>query len=174
MPQNVTIGRLTNANLYMDGGPLFGKAESVNLPEVPYKQAEHKALGLNGTIEYYAGIDKLEGSIKWTSFYADQLKKMGDPFTAKRIIVYGNLEGYQGGSRTSQDPVKAFMTIMPKNFPLGNFQQHDNVELESKFGCVYVRLEIKNEVIYELDVEANIWKVGGVDLLATYRQNLGL
>lgn len=174
MPQNVTIGRLTNANLYMDGGPLFGKAESVNLPDVSYKQAEHKALGLVGTIEYFAGIDKMEGSIKWTSFYADQLKKMGDPFTAKKVIVYGNLEEYQGGSRVGQTPAKVFMTIAPKNFPLGNFQQHDNVELESKFGCTYIRLEVNGETIYELDVEANIWKVDGIDLLATYRQNLGL
>lgn len=174
MAQRITIGRLTNANIYVDGNSLLGRAETFNCPDVQYKQAEHKALGLLGTLEYFSGIDKLEGSIKWTSFYADVLRKFANPFEAIRVQVRGNLEEYAGGARVGQKPAVVYLTITPKNFPMGNFQQHDNVELESRFGCTYVRLEIDGSVITELDVEANIFKVDGVDMLAQYRQNLGI
>ncbi|MBW7848704.1 MAG: phage major tail tube protein [Bacteroidales bacterium] len=174
MAQKIKIGRLTNANIYIDGGSLLGRVETFNCPTLTYKQAEHKALGLNGTIEYYAGIDKLEGTIKWTSFYPEFLKKMANPFQPIRIQVRGNLEEYQGGERVGQTPAVVFLTVQPKNFPLGNFQQHDNIELETSYGCTYVRLEIDGESITEVDVEANIFKVDGEDLLAVYRQNLGV
>lgn len=174
MAQKIKIARLTNANIYMDGGSLLGRVESFNCPTVSFKQSEHKALGLNGTVEYYAGIDKMEGTMKWTSYDASSLKKMANPFEAIRIQVRGSLEEYQGGSRVGQVPCTVFLTINPKNFPLGNFQQHDNVELENSYGCTYVRLEVNGDPITEVDVEANIFKVDGNDLLATYRQNLGV
>lgn len=174
MAQKISIGRLTNANIYLDGGSLLGRVETFNCPTVTFKQAEHRALGLNGTIEYYSGIDKMEGTIKWTSYYPEVLKKMANPFSAIQIQARGSLEEYQGGSRVGQIPATVFLTIMPKNFPLGNFVQHDNVELETSYGCVYVRLEIDGEPITEVDVEANIFKVDGQDLLAQYRQNLGI
>lgn len=174
MGQKIEIGRLTNANVYVDGGSMLGRVETFNCPTVTFKQSEHKALGLIGTVEYFAGIDKMEGSAKWTSFYADVLKKFANPFQAVRIQVRGSLERYEGGSRTEQKRAVVFLTITPKNFPLGNFVQHDNVELDTSFGCTYVRLEIGGEVITEVDVEANIFKVNGEDLLARYRQNLGI
>jgi len=174
MAQKIKIGRLTNANVYLDGGSLLGRVEEFQCPVVTFKHAEHKALGLNGTIEYYAGIEKLEGSMKWTSYYPEFLKKMANPFKAIRIQVRGNLEEYQGGERVGQTPAVVFLTIQPKDFPLGSFSQHDNVELSTKYGCTYVRMEIGGEAITEVDVEANIFKVDGEDLLATYRQNLGV
>lgn len=174
MAQKIKIGRLTNANIYMEGGSLLGRVSEFNCPTLVYKQAEHNALGLNGTIEYYAGIDKMEGSMKWNSYYPEIMKKMANPFKAIRIQVRGNLEEYQGGGREGQAPAVVFLTIQPKDFPLGNFQQHENVELETNYGCTYVRMEIGGEVITEVDVESNIFKVDGEDLLATFRQNLGI
>lgn len=36
---------------------------------------EHKALGMVGKIELPAGFDKLEGEIKWNSFYHEVMRK---------------------------------------------------------------------------------------------------
>ena len=60
----ISINRLTNANVYLDGGSMLGRAEEVNLPVLKAKMAEHKALGMVGTIEAFAGFEKLEGKIK--------------------------------------------------------------------------------------------------------------
>ncbi|STJ83855.1 phage major tail tube protein [Escherichia coli] len=65
----IEINRITNANIYLDGTNLLGRAEEVKLPDVSMIMQEHKALGMVGKVELPAGFDKLEGEIKWNSFY---------------------------------------------------------------------------------------------------------
>lgn len=169
----IQVNRLTNANIYIDGKSLLGRAEEVNLPVVKHKMSEHKALGMVGMMEFFAGIEKMEAKIKWNSFYVDVMKKMGDPTTALQIQVRSSLEVYTSNGRTEQQPVVCYMTGIPKDFPMGNFKQHDNVELESNLNVIYCKLEVNGENIMEVDVLANIYKVDGVDLLAQYRTNIG-
>lgn len=173
MADKIKINRLTNANVYMDGKSFLGKAEEISLPTIKHKMSEHKALGMVGMMEFFAGIEKMEAKIKWNSFYPDALKKMGDPTTAIQLQVRASLEEYQAQGRTAQSPVVCFLTCTAKDFPMGNFKQHDNVEAETNLNVTYCRLEINREVIVEIDVLANIYKVNGVDILAQYRQNLG-
>ena len=41
---------------------------------------EHKALGMVGTLELPSGVDKMDGEIKWSSFYADALIQVANPY----------------------------------------------------------------------------------------------
>ena len=43
----IAINRITNANVYIDGASLLGRAEEVELPQIKAKMSEHKALGLS-------------------------------------------------------------------------------------------------------------------------------
>ncbi|MOA16877.1 Phage tail tube protein FII [compost metagenome] len=174
MAEKIKINRVTNANIYVDGISLLGRAEEVSLPTIKNKNAEHKALGMVGIVEYFAGIDKLEMKIKWNSFYTEVMKKAANPFEAVKLQIRSSIEGYQGGSRVSQTPVIIYVTAQYKDFPLGNFKQHDNVELESNLSVTYCKMEIDGEEVMEIDVESNIYKVNGEDLLAQYRENLGI
>ena len=65
----IEINKLTNANVYMNGVNLLGRAEEVQLPQIKHKMAEHKALGMVGSAEFFAGIDKMECKIKWNALY---------------------------------------------------------------------------------------------------------
>ncbi len=42
----IDINRVCNANVYLDGTSFLGRAESVDLPNIKHKFAEHKALGM--------------------------------------------------------------------------------------------------------------------------------
>lgn len=171
---NVLIHRITNANVYMDGANLLGRAEEIELPQVKVKMAEHKALGMVGTIRAFAGIEALEGKIKWASFYADVLKKAANPFKTVQLQVRGSLEGWNTpAGRNAERPVVAVMQVLFKNFPLGNFKQHENVELTTEFDAWMVKLTVEGQDVLEIDVAANIYKAGGVDMLANYRANIG-
>lgn len=169
----ISINRLTNANVYLDGGSMLGRAEEVNLPALKAKMAEHKALGMVGTIEAFAGFEKLEGKIKWSSLYADALKKTANPFKSVQLQVRGSVEVYASGGRTEEKPVVALLTVTFKSIPGGNYKQHDNVEVESEFIATYMKLTVGGEDITEIDVLANIYKAGGQDVLASYRANIG-
>lgn len=169
----ITVNRLTNANIYVDGINYLGKAEEVSLPDLKVKMAEHKALGMAGAFELPSGFDKMEAKIKWNAFYPDALRKFANPFTAIDFQVRGNLETWAGGNRAAQAPVVVFIVGTPKNFPAGNFKQHDNVELESMVNITYMRVEIDGAPVMEIDVMANIYKVDGEDVLDIYRANIG-
>lgn len=169
----IEINRLTNANIYMDGNSLLGRAEEIQLPSIKTKMAEHKSLGLIAAVELPAGFDKLEGKIKWAAYYPDVMKKVANPFGAIQLQVRGSLETWAQGSRTAQVPVVVLMTITSKSFPGGNFKQHDNVEAETDFACTYMKQTINGEDIVEIDVLENIFKVAGQDMMAEYRANIG-
>lgn len=167
------VKRIVNANVYIDGNSMLGKAEECKLPDVVATLTEHKALGMVGKIELPSGLDKMEATIKWNSLFADVLKKAANPFKPVQLQVRSSQESYTGQGRTAEVPVVVHLTGSFKKFPLGGFKQHDNVEAETALTITYVRLVVNGEDIVEVDVLSNIYKVGGVDLLAQYRTNIG-
>lgn len=168
------IKKITNANVYMNGSSLLGRAEEVQCPVIKNKFAEFKALGMVGTVEFFSGIEKMEAKIKWNSFYPDVLGTIANPVNAIQLQVRSSLETYGSSGRTSEEAVVCYMTATPKDFPLGNFKQHDNVEMETNFSITYCKLEIGGLPIIEIDLLANIYKVKGIDILSQYRANLGI
>lgn len=171
---SIQVNRITNANVYLDGRSMIGRVEEATLPTVKYKMSEHKALGMNGSFELPAGIDKLECSIKWNSFYQDALAVIGDPNKAIAIQLRGSIKNWTANGVASEVPLVVHLTCQAKDFPLGGFKQHDNVELTSAMACTYCKIVVNGVEIMEVDVLSNIHKVNGVDALAAYRANLGI
>lgn len=169
----ISVNKLTNANVYINGSSFLGKCEEINLPTVMSKMSEHKAVGMVGSFELFSGIDKLEARFKWNSFYSDVLKLAANPVNAVNLQVRSSLDVWGAGGRQEQQPVVIHMTGTFKGLPLGNFKQHENVEAETPFNVTYVKMVINGETIMELDVLANIFIVDGVDIMAQYRANIG-
>lgn len=169
----IKVNRLTNANVYVDGTSQLGKVEEINLPEITFMLSEHKALGMIGKFELFSGIDKMEATLKWNAFYADVLKKFADPRKALKLQVRSSLETYNSEGLLTEVPCVAYLTGQPKNFPAGNFKQHDNVEASSKMTLTAYKLEIDGLPVIEFDAMANIYSVDGVDMFANYRSNIG-
>lgn len=169
----INVNRVTNANVYLDGGSCLGKAEEIDLPKIVAKMTEHKALGMMGALELPSGFEKLEARIKWNAVYADVMAKMGNPYDMHSLQCRGNIENYTANGRTGQAAYVCFFRGQFKELPMGNFKQHDNVEMESRLAVTYAKVEIGGVSIVEFDTLANIYKVNGVDILATYRQNIG-
>lgn len=168
------IKRVTNANIYMDGNSLLGRAEEITAPVIKHKMSEHKALGMVGTVEFFSGIEKIESKVKWNSFYYDVLRKIGNPLKPVQLQVRSSLETYDSSGRKAEVPVVIYMTATSKDFPTGSFKQNDNVELETNFSVSYCKMEINGVPTLEVDLLANIYKVDGVDILSQYRANLGV
>jgi len=169
----VRVNRMTNANVYMDGASFLGRASEVELPKITQKMAEHVALGMIGSFELPSGIEKMEGKINWNSFYNEAIIKMGNPGAAINFQVRGNLETWNSTGKTGEVPAVVFMTGTFKELPLGNFKQHENVELESMINVTSVRMEIDGSELIYIDVFSNTYKVNGIDIASTYRENIG-
>jgi hypothetical protein len=169
----IEIKRITNANVYVDGNSLLGKVDECKLPEVKVLMSEHKALGMQGKLEFPSGIDKMEATFKWNSLYSDILAKVANPFKAVEVQLRGSLETYGNGGRSAEVPVVVYLTGVFSKFPLGGFKQHDNVDAETSMSVTYCKIEIDGRSLLEFDALANIYKADGVDLLAQYKTNIG-
>lgn len=169
----ISVNKLYNANVYVDGNSFLGKAEEVTLPEVAAKMVEHKALGMIGTIELPAGFEKMEGSIKWNSFYPDAMKKAANIYKTVQMQLRGSLENWTAAGRQTQSPYVAFLTVGFKSVPAGGFKQQENAEFETQMNVLYLRIEVDGSPIVEFDPLSNIYKVDGSDVLTQYRNNIG-
>lgn len=171
---NAKINKLTNANLYLNGNSLLGRVAEFDIPMPTYKQAEHVSLGMFGSSQFPAGMEQLEARLKWTSFYQDGNAQLMNPFTSANLQLRGNLETYESAGRTAQVPYTCFMIGNPKDVDLGKFKAHENAEFEVNLAITYIKLEVEGVAVFEVDVLANVFKINGIDALATYRANLGV
>ena len=50
---NLSVNRITNANVYIDGIGLLGRAEEIEVAKPKHKMVEHKGLGMAGSAEFW-------------------------------------------------------------------------------------------------------------------------
>ncbi len=80
-----TVRKVTNGNLYLDGGSLVGKVQEATLMEVTSKMSEFKALGMVGTTEYPSGFEMMEMTTVLHAYDQALLTQLADPNTRHRI-----------------------------------------------------------------------------------------
>jgi uncharacterized protein len=157
----------------MDGIGLLGRAEEIQVAQPHHRMVDHKALGMAGTAEFWAGVEKLEAKIKWASLYPEVLIAAGSPFASHSFQVRGSLDQYTSMGRTAELPVVYLMTGVFKDAGAFTFKQHENVDTTSSITVYHSELFIAGSQIHLYDVLANIYVVNGIDQLAQFRNNLG-
>lgn len=173
MAGKIQINSITNANVYMNGSSLLGRAEEIKLPDIVAMMTERKALGMVGKIELPTGFDKMEGEIKWNSYYEDAAVVTANPFASVQLQCRSSIEVFSSQGRIDELPMVTYLTVMFKKNALGNYKQHDPAEFTSGFTSTYIKQVVSGREIIELDYMANIFRVDGQDMLANYRSNIG-
>lgn len=168
------FNKCTNANVFLDGESQIGRCDEVALPELPWMMAEHKALGMFGKTEFFSGMDKMEATFKWSSFYDSIFRKTSNPTAAVAVQVRSNVETHNADGRAEQLPLVYYLRGKFKKPGMGTFKPSDNAEFPSAMAVDYVKVEYDGDTILEIDVLNNICIVDGVDLLEEYRANLGI
>jgi len=169
----ITTNQLTNANVFLEAKGLLGCAEEVKCPGLKHLMTEKKALGMVGKTKLPSGLDVMEAEFKWNGFYRDVFAAAANPYKACAIQVRSSNETWSGQGREKEVALVVHMRGRFEEIALGAFKPHDNAEYPSKFICDYVKVVEDGTEILEVDVLANVHKVNGEDMLATYRQNIG-
>lgn len=169
----IEIRKCTNANVYIDGNNLLGRAEEITLPEIKAIMADHKALGMVGTAKFFSGIEEMTAKFKWLSFYPEVMKLNANPTKSVVVQVRASIETFIGQGRIAQEPFVAFLTGTFTGRQGGDFKQHQNVELTDTMTVYAYKEIVAGDTTLDVDVLANIWMAGGTDMLAQYRANIG-
>lgn len=163
-----------NANIYLNGSNLAAQATELELPEIEPEMAEHEALGLYGTPVYPMGLQEMEATITWSSFYPEWARAAANFTQAVNLQARASVEIYEPSGRTAELPLLITMRGVFKKNPMGTYTQKEMAEFESDLSLTYIKQVFNGETMLECDVVANIYRVGGTDLLANFRANLGL
>src|ERR1700757_67311 len=164
----ISIQRITNCNVYVDGQSLLGRAEEVELSWPKAKLADHKSLGMFGIAEFPVGIDKLEAKLKWNSIYPEVLTTMSI-FQSHQFQIRANAEQYTSQGRTGEIPFVGLMTAQFKDGGPIAFKQHEQVDFPSTLVVYHCEYYFAGVQYLLYDVLANMYVINGIDQLAAFR-----
>jgi P2 family phage contractile tail tube protein len=168
------VNRVTNANVYLNGANLLGRAKKVDLPVIKQMMADHKGLGMVGQIELPArGVEKMEATFEWESFYAEVMRLAGNPNQAVQLQVRCSIDTYTGAGLTEEKALVVSLSGVFKEMPLGSLAQHEGVSYATKLAVYYVKVVADGDTLLEVDVMNNIYNVAGNDILARFRSIIG-
>ena len=159
----MNIAKVYDANVYVNNASKHGLASEITAPTITALMTDYKAMGMIGSAEFFNGFDKLETTIKWTYPDNEAQKAFGNFLKPVDLMIRSSKAEYDNTGITDEKPIVMYIRGYSKTLPGGAFKAKEDTELE-----------IDGEEIVEIDVINNIYKVGGEDLLAERRQNLGL
>ncbi|MFZ0887224.1 MAG: phage major tail tube protein [Candidatus Binataceae bacterium] len=169
----LTINSLTNASVYLDGVGFIGRAAEVEVPHPKHKMIDYKGLGMAGSLELWAGIDKLEMQIKWSSFDPIALAAAADGISAHSLQIRGSVRVMTSQGVSAELPAVYLATGTFKDGGKAAFKHQELVETTSKLAVSHVELWYAGEQVFLYDAFANLYSINGVDQLAQFRANLG-
>lgn len=162
------IKKISNANLYVGSANWAGRVSEIQLPELTDVMEEYSPLAMHGTLELSNGLEAMEATMTFMAPTPELIVLGADTITAQQLTVRGSLETFVGGGRAGEAPFKVFMVGTSKGFNLGTFTAKEGAKPEITFRISRLTVEIGGQLLMEIDVNANVRKVEGRDLLEQY------
>ncbi|MFC0118769.1 phage major tail tube protein [Pseudoalteromonas xiamenensis] len=161
---------LKKFKLFVDGKGYLGIADEITLPKVTVKTREITS-GFQAPIELDVGqLEKLEGTITLLEYNSDVMKLLGNwsgattPLTARGAI---QAQGSQ--------PVAVVVTLEGffKEVDMGNWKDGEEAKLTLQYAVQKYKLQIGQDVIYEIDLYNDTRVINGVDHMVELRAAIG-
>ncbi len=157
---NLIPSVLTNARVYREGAGLLG-VPTVEMPDFEYLSESISGLGIMGEMDV-----PVTGHFKAMSLLTPQ---------AHQLDIRGSIQELDAGSGTFVDkPIKVLVKAMPKKSGIGKFEPGKKMEPETELEIYYIKVWLGGVELVEVDKLNFICRLGGSDMLAKIRSNLGM
>ena len=161
--------------VFVEGNSYFGTTNEIKLPEIQFRTNERKPTGGIGVIELPAGIDKMELEINWNTYDQKLAGSAFNPRQATAMMVRSVKRTFDGsGAVNAEVKLITHLKVLPKSFGLGTHKNGEAIEVPTKFAVHAIKQVLDGETIIDIDIINQVYEVGGVDLLSTVRQILGI
>lgn len=161
---------VTGANVYIDGASLYGKAQEISGLSVNPVMKEISPIGMFGKKKVMVGIDALEIDVTWDFIN----EAVTNPFKDYKWQIYGNVVRRENGTESE---IPAYMELrgrMMDNDLMGTLKGQEWSGQKVKFTLDYILVKHNGTEIIEIDVDNNIYKDHGEDMLANMKKNANL
>ena len=167
------LNAIYNANVYIDGNNLLGKAAEITAPDIEFTMDEVTGLGLFGTIKLPSGMEALEAEMTWNSFYPEVAARSRNPFKSAQLMIRSNLQTFDAAGLEKEVPMVTTMTGTFGKDSLGGFKPKEKAEFSSTFQVNEVRQVADGRELFYYNAFTNTLRVDGQDVLSQMRKNIG-
>lgn len=163
---------LKNFNVFVNGKGFAGRVDECTLPEISIKTEEHRAGGMDGSIELDMGMETMSSKFTFSDPDPDLLKLVGlYGNNSTRITVRGSFVRDMDNSRVA---LVAELGGKFKKLSMGTWKGGDKAPQEYEMSVNYYKLSVGGVDTIEVDIENMVRMIGGVDQLAGIRADIGL
>ena len=167
------LNAIYNANVYIDGNNLLGKAAEITAPEIEFTMDEVTGLGLFGTIKLPSGMEALEAEMTWNSFYPEVAARSRNPVKSAQLMSRSNLQTFDAAGLEKEVPMVTTMTGTFGKDSLGGFKPKEKAEFSSTFQVNEVRQVADGRELFYYNAFTTTLRVDGQDVLSQLRKNIG-
>ena len=169
------IRTTTDMVAYIDGTEMAGHASSIEFEAIEYENSEEDRLGIIGTPEVFMKIPVVLVNVTWRSLLPEWALLASNPILAFPLQFRGNITAQDASGVTDFLPTIIEVTGISKSTPSGgSIEKSDGAEYETQWRCTRAVQTINGAPIFDYDLYAYKWAVGGDDLFAPQRGNLGI
>lgn len=162
---------LTNMNLFVDGRSLAGRVNELTLPKLRRKTEEHRAGGMDAPVKIALGMEALEASFKTSGIDRELLGFFGvADDTAFNAVFRGAFKDAKGKVAKAVCTLRGLIEEMDP----GSWKPGDKNESGYTVAVHYYKLEIDDQLVYEIEPVSGVRIVNGKDELAEERAAIGL
>ena len=163
--------KINDFNAYLDGEIMIGAGSSMDLPEMTMKSSTITGVGIGGELDSptIGQWESAEQVIPFNVLYSS-VGDMLSPLEPVKLVfraaqqVYDKEGGYvfKGLTVTERGRVKKFKP--------GKIEKGETMEAEVTLEVTYLKVEVDNEILCEIDKLNGIYIVGGKDMLAGIKE----
>lgn len=165
---------LINYRVYEDGVELIGTAD-IELPELEYMSEKIKGAGIAGEIDspVIGHFGSMGIKINWRTI-SKPLIALASP-KAHNLDFRGAIQVYDAGTGEYKvSSVKVVAKCTPKKTGLGKFNAGSPLDSSSEFEAAYLKVNIDDKTVVEIDKLNYICFIDGIDYLKDVRKALGI
>lgn len=147
-------------NSYVDGVGKLGSSESCSTPKIKKVMEKFRGGGMLGTRQIAMGYEAFEWGVSYSAYDPQVIRQVG--LFSKKAITLSNTAVFDGDGGAQHAATLIcrgqFVEVDP-----GSWEGGKKAVLKVTAALDALKLSIDNTVIYDIDVQADRYVIGGVD-----------
>jgi hypothetical protein len=166
---------INDARAYIDGADDLIGVKTIELPSFESPTEDVTGIGVAGTIAapIQGHFNSMETSLEWQI----PTKTSSQLFAGKAISldVYADIQGFDGAETAyTHDQYHVVVRGRVKNHEPGTVEAQKAMNSKTTIETHYIKIEYAGEVVCEVDKYGYKCVIGGEDILAVVRANIGM
>lgn len=160
-----------NFNAFVDGRGYAGQADEFNAPKLALQTEEFRAGGMDLPIDVTMGMEKLVTDFSLKAYDRNVLALFGVTEGARVPLVLREvLESFDGTTTAVVHTMRGKITELDP----GTSKAGELPPLKVSMSLTYYKMQHGEQVVHEIDAENMVRTINGTDILAGFRNALGI